>query len=221
MGRSQAAVQRLPAGSSSGARSLFFSVHPFVRSAASLFQSLYPAHQGVRGSSLFAAFRNVSPRRWPSRFRIVGTPAHLAPPVGHGAAQAREPGRAGNAQLQHPAALAQTSAVPNSCEPPQGLQSSRSSGAVSIRIHIRNATASLTPACSGLATLAADSRRQAAAPGALVTLQQARFRMDPLSFHDFHLGAIRSLTSALASSSISSTTIPTRTRTNLASPSPT
>ena len=47
----------------------------------------------------------------------------------------------------------------NSCEPPKGLQFSRSSGAMPIRTQIRNATASLTPACSGLATLAADARR--------------------------------------------------------------
>ena len=106
-----------------------------------------------------SAIRHASFCRWPSRFRIVGTPAHLTLPDGPCATQAREPRRTCNVQRQRPAAIAQTPAVPNSCEPPQGLQSSRSSGAVPIRIHIRNATASLTPACSGLATLAADARR--------------------------------------------------------------
>ena len=52
-----------------------------------------------------------------------------------------------------PAALAHTSAVPNSCESPQHQQFSRSSNSVPTRIHVRKATASLTPACSGLAPL--------------------------------------------------------------------
>jgi len=159
MGRSQVAARRLPAGSSSGARSPFVRVFLFVRQAASLFKFLHPAHQGVRGSSRFPVLRHVPSRSSPSRLSDRQHSSTPRPSGSHGAAQARTPRRARNAQLQRQATLAQTSAAPNSCEPPHGLQVSRSSGSVPIRIHIRNATASLTPACSGLATLAADARR--------------------------------------------------------------
>ena len=115
----QSTAQGLPTGTSSGSRSLFFSVHLFVPLAPSLLQSLNTVH---RVSWLVAAhpLPQASSRPLASRLRIVGTSTHRALPSIHGAAQAREPRRACNAQPQRTAALAQSSAVPISCEPPGG-----------------------------------------------------------------------------------------------------
>jgi len=158
MDRSQVAAQRLPAGSSSGARSPFFSFHLFVRSDASSFQSLHPAHQGVRGSSRFGAPRHTSSRRWPSRFRIVGTgtPRPFSQPR-------RRSSPRGQKSPQCPASVPSGSRTDLG-----GSELLRTTPGASVLTflgrrahpnHIRNATASLTPACSGLAALAADARR--------------------------------------------------------------
>ena len=151
-------AQGLPTGTSSGSRSPFFSIHLFVPLATSLLQSLNTVH---RVSWLVAAHTlpQASSRPLASRLRIVGTSTHRALPSIHSAAQAREPRRARNAQPQRTAALAQSSAVPISCEPP----GAPAIGSFSVRTlpyqYQHTSTASLTPACSGLAALAADARR--------------------------------------------------------------
>ena len=159
MGRLQAAAQRLPADRSS---------EHDLRSSAFTSSSDRPHRTSSPCTPPTRAFVARHCSRLSGTLRLIA--GHRA--FGSWALQHTSPFLIGTAQLTPvryeepamPSYIAQwlshkTSAVPNPCEPPQGLQVSRSSGAVPILIRIRKATASLTPACSGLAALAADARR--------------------------------------------------------------
>ena len=122
-GRSRHVAQLLRADSSSGARSPFVGILLFVRSAASRFEDLHPAHRGVRGPSHIAGLGHGPSRRFASRFRILVALHRRASSHRLRAAHVREPPSSCNARLQAPAALSGVSEAQHSCEPPRGTGS--------------------------------------------------------------------------------------------------
>ena len=157
LGCSYDVFKRPPAGSSWRARSPFFSDHLFVRSAAWRFDSLHPARESVPSAGRLFGLRYVWARRYASRFRSVATsPGILLP-----------------AAAEH--LSVRTQAVPlcrasNPCgfqdrprdtyHPLFALSAFVSGLLLSGPFRHRHShRRHLTPACSGLAALAADARR--------------------------------------------------------------
>ena len=122
-GRSRHVAQLLQAGSSSGARSPFVGFGLFVRSAASRFEALHPAHQGVRGPSHSAVLRHGPSRRFASRFRILVALHRRVSSQQLRASHVREPPWSCNAQLQALGASSDVRETQHSCEPPRGTGS--------------------------------------------------------------------------------------------------
>ncbi len=122
-GRSRHLAQLLRAGSSSGARSPFIGVLLFVCSAASRFETLHPAHQGVRGPSDSAVPRHGPSRRFALRFRILVALHRRVSSHQLRASHVREPPSSCNAQLQALSAFSGVRGTQHSCEPPRGTGS--------------------------------------------------------------------------------------------------